>query len=91
VQATINDYLTDYRKHEKERQLQDSVALLKLYHEAQADHNELLTEARIKELIAQYINEQTPPAPEIQATATTREIVRNELAKAFRLRRRRRI
>ncbi len=54
-QATINDYLTDFRKHEKERQLQDTVAMLKLYHQAQAEHQELFAEARIAELIAEQM------------------------------------
>jgi hypothetical protein len=87
VQATINDYLTDFRKHEKERQLQDAVALLKLYHEAQADHRELVSETRISELIAQQIAAQTTPNAEVQQAEDTRKLVREEIARLLRARR----
>jgi hypothetical protein len=86
VQATVNDYLTDFRKHEKERQLQDTVAMLKLYHQAQAEHQELFAEARIAELIAeQMAAQQAQPVAE-QRTEDMREVVRNELGRMLRLR-----
>lgn len=51
VEATINDYLTDFRKREKERQLQDTIALLRQYHEAQREHAELIDERLVDGMI----------------------------------------
>jgi hypothetical protein len=50
VQATINDYLTDFRKHERERQLQDSVQLIKQYDAAQRARGEKINRAEIDRL-----------------------------------------
>jgi hypothetical protein len=60
VQATINDYLTDFRKHEKERQLQDALALLKQYDQVQREHGEKMDresfEKAVEELIRRSLN-----------------------------------
>jgi hypothetical protein len=60
VQATINDYLTDFRKHEKERQLQDALALLKQYDQVQREHGEKMDresfEKAVEELIGRSLN-----------------------------------
>ncbi len=60
VQATINDYLTDFRKHEKERQLQDALALLKQYDQVQREHGEKMDRASfekaVEELIGRSLN-----------------------------------
>lgn len=63
VQATINDYLTDFRKHEKERQLQDALALLKQYDQAQREHGEKMNresfEKAVEELIGRSLNQRS--------------------------------
>lgn len=63
VQATINDYLTDFRKHEKERQLQDSLALLRQYDQLQREHGEKMDRASfekaVEELIGRSLNRQS--------------------------------
>ena len=60
VQATINDYMTDFRKHEKERQLQDALALLKQYDQVQREHGEKMDresfEKAVEELIGRSLN-----------------------------------
>jgi hypothetical protein len=60
VQATINDYMTDFRKHEKERQLQDALALLKQYDQVQREHGEKMDresfEKAVEELIRRSLN-----------------------------------
>src|SRR5262249_17117952 len=56
VQATINDYLTDFKKGEKERQLQDALALIKQYHLAQGEHSELMDEERVRALISEQVS-----------------------------------
>jgi hypothetical protein len=64
VQATINDYLTDFRKHEKERQLRDSLALLKQYDQLQREHGEKMDRASfekaVEELIGRSLIRQSP-------------------------------
>jgi hypothetical protein len=52
VAATINDYLTDFKKREKERQQQATVALLKQFRAAQVAHNELADDRRFDEAVA---------------------------------------
>ncbi|MCS6842165.1 MAG: PH domain-containing protein [Roseiflexus sp.] len=63
VQATINDYLTDFRKHEKERQLQDAIALLKQYDLVQREHGEkmdrVMFEKAVEELIGRSLSKQS--------------------------------
>lgn len=63
VQAMINDYLTDFRKHEKERQLQDAVALLKQYDLVQREHGEKMDRAAfekaVEELVGRSIDKQS--------------------------------
>jgi hypothetical protein len=88
VQATINDYLTDFRKREKERTLQDALALLKQYHMLQGRHGELMSDERIAALIDEKIAAQLaqPQAVAVQSE-TTRGAVRGELIRALRLRR----
>jgi hypothetical protein len=65
VQATINDYLTDFRKSERERQLQDSITLLKQYHEVQQTHGEALSPQQLNDLIdkraQELIDSRVPP------------------------------
>lgn len=56
VQATINDYLTDFRKHEKERQLQDALALLKQYDLVQREHGEKLTRDQFDGAVADVMS-----------------------------------
>jgi hypothetical protein len=88
VQATINDYLTDFRKREKERSLQDALQLLKQYHLLQQNHGELMSEERIAQLVAAQVSAQLaqPQAAAVQAE-TARGAVRGELLRTLRLRR----
>lgn len=67
VQATISDYLTDFRKREKERQLQDAMALIKQYHAAQQSHQELTDQSKLATLIAEQLAAQ--PVPQAQEVA----------------------
>jgi hypothetical protein len=53
VQATINDYLTDFRKREKEGQMQNTLDILKQYHAAQLAHQELLDRERLAVVAAE--------------------------------------
>lgn len=103
VQATINDYLTDFKKREKERQFQDAVTLLHEYHHLQSTKGELVDQARIRTLVSQELREQgaatgttqiimqpEPAAPAVDPEAlqeAVRRAVRDELLR-MRLRRR---
>jgi hypothetical protein len=88
VQATINDYLTDFKKGEKERQLQDALALINQYHKAQGDHGELIDEERIATLIAEQVSAQLGQATTTQEPGeNVREAVRGEIMRMLRLRR----
>jgi hypothetical protein len=51
VQATINDYLTDFKKREKERAQQATIDLLKQYHQLQKEHSELRDDAQLAALV----------------------------------------
>lgn len=68
VQATINDYLTDFRKAERERQLQDALTLIKQYHEARRAHGEKLSRDELLDLIDQraegVVERRVPPLVE---------------------------
>lgn len=74
VQATINDYLTDFKKREKERQFQDAVTLLHEYHHLQSTKGELVDQARIRTLVSQELHDQNA------STGTTQMIVPPELS-----------
>jgi hypothetical protein len=90
VQTTINDYLTDFRKREKERQLQDTLALLRQYHMAQGEHGELISEERLAALIAEQMSAQmaeATPASDSDREEGVRNVVRGELWRMLRLRR----
>jgi hypothetical protein len=100
VQATINDYLTDAKKREKERQFQDSVTLLHEYHHLQTTKGELMDQARISALVSQQVREQRPstgtteiiqqlpPGPsQDELQEAVRRVVREELLR-IRLRQR---
>lgn len=100
VHATINDYLTDFKKRDKERQLQDSLALVKQYHLLQAEHGELLDGKRIAAAVDERIaaqiaaplarNAQNGAAQQARTTHhDIRAIVRGELWQILRRRRRR--
>jgi hypothetical protein len=88
VQATINDYLTDFKKGERERQLNDMLMLLKQYHIVQDGHGELFKKDELAALIDEKVAAQLvqPQAVEAQ-TQQVRTAVRGELIRALRLRR----
>jgi hypothetical protein len=88
VQATINDYLTDFRKREKERTLQDALALLKQYHMLQKNYGELMSDEKIAALIDEKIAAQLAQ-PQVVAVPpeVARGSGRGELIRALRLRR----
>jgi hypothetical protein len=88
VQATINDYLTDFRKREKERTLQDALQLLKQYRALQENRGELMSEERIAALIAAQVSAQLAQPQVVEAQAeSAHEAVHSELLRALRLRR----
>jgi hypothetical protein len=88
VEATINDYLTDFRKREKEQQQQATLDLIKQYHALQGEHGELVDRDRLASMIVEQVAAQLaqPPASEAQAERT-RTAVRGELVRMLRLRR----
>jgi hypothetical protein len=55
VQATINDYLTDYKRRQKEAAFQQNVALLREYHSVQVAHGEVVDEDKLTERVAARI------------------------------------
>jgi hypothetical protein len=55
VQATINDYLTDFKKREKERAQQATIDILKQYHELQREHSELRNDAELAALVNSHV------------------------------------
>jgi len=57
VQATINDYLTDFKKLEKERTQQAVVDLLKQYHLLQKEHSELRDDAELAALVNSQVSD----------------------------------
>jgi hypothetical protein len=57
VQATINDYLTDFKKREKERAQQAVVDLLKQYHLLQKEHSELRDDAELAALVNSQVSD----------------------------------
>lgn len=97
VQATINDYLTDFRKREKAESLQMTMTVLKQYHNSQLTHEELVNKTQLFEHIRSTIREEmpasspTPPMDEVyeQARKEARITVRTELLRLLRRRRRR--
>ncbi|HWQ15353.1 MAG TPA: PH domain-containing protein [Roseiflexaceae bacterium] len=94
VQATINDYLTDFRKHERERQLQDAVQLIKQYDAVQRDRGEKLSREGLDELIAaraeELLERKLPPLVEreVRSAQRGRLALNGQLAHLRRLRRR---
>jgi hypothetical protein len=59
VAATINDYLTDFKKREKERNQKDVLTLLREYHAVQERHGELSDGGRLESLLAAKLAEYT--------------------------------
>ena len=59
VATTINDYLTDFKKREKERTQKDVLVLLKEYHAVQERHGELANDSRVAALLAEKLAEYT--------------------------------
>ncbi len=96
VQATINDYLTDFRKHEKERQLRDTLTLLKQYDLVQREHGEKMDRASfekaVEELIGRSLSKQSPEnnrSMSPNGVADARTEVETHLRRMARLARRR--
>jgi Bacterial PH domain len=88
VQATINDYLTDFKKGERERQLTDMLALLKQYHSVQGEHGELIDKDQLAALINEKVSAQLAQPQTAAAQAeSAREAARGELIRLLRLRR----
>jgi hypothetical protein len=102
VQATINDYLTDFKKREKERAQQATIDLLKQYHDLQREHSELRDDAQFAALVSSQVGDilerELPAHVEREvATQLPREVerrvitpLRRQLSRAGQLRFRRR-
>ena len=90
VQETINDYLVEFRKRDRERQLQDSLQLLKQYEEVQRARGEKLSRADLEALVAvhassaaaQYVDAMLPDAVEHEVRSTAQVLVAR-LARVF--------
>jgi hypothetical protein len=80
VQATINDYLTDFRKRERERQQQATIALIKQYHSLQREHGELLTDEQMLAVLAK-VSEQidVPSQVEREVAVQVPDAVRRQV------------
>jgi hypothetical protein len=82
VQATINDYLTDFRKREKERAQQATIALLKQFRAAQRDHGELLNDqqiAAVAEKVNEMIGNEVPAQVEREVASQVPDAVRRQV------------
>jgi hypothetical protein len=55
VQATINNYLSYFKKRETERTLKGTLDLLQQYHKLQLEHGELFQDSRISEAVASQL------------------------------------
>jgi len=88
VTATINDYLTDFKKREKERAQKDMVALIKQYHAAQSAHKELADDRRVDEAVtakmAQIIQDDLPAQIEREVAAQVPTHVRRLVSRVLR-------
>lgn len=84
VAATINDYLTQFRKREQETQLKNVVALLKQYHQAQLEHGEVFdpqgasqpARSDLPPNLAQHVTQHVNSAVQEELTGTLRREVR---------------
>ncbi len=105
VQATINDYMTDFKRRQKETQIKDTLALLKEYHKVQVEHGEVFEEKLVSEEVARtqqtmdehihrHVQELLQEAMPISLRREARVAARYELARMLRhrgrIRRRRR-
>ncbi len=59
VATTINDYLTDFKKREKERSQKDALTLLREYHVVQERHGELANNQNLETVVATKLAEYT--------------------------------
>jgi hypothetical protein len=85
VQATINDYLTDFKKREKERAQQATIALIKQYHTLQREHGELLTDEQMAMVLAK-VAEDLDVSSHVEREVSTQvpEVVRRQMEGALR-------
>ena len=104
VQATINDYMTDFKRRQKETQIKDTLALLKQYHNVQVEHGEVFEEQFVREEVARtrqtldehihrHVSELLQEAMPVALRREARMAARYELIRTMRrgrLRRRRR-
>lgn len=105
VQATINDYMTDFKRRQKETQIKDTLALLKQYHSVQMEHGEVFEEKVVREEVARtqqtldehihrHVSELLQEAMPVTLRREARMAARYELVRMLRhrgrLRRRRR-
>jgi hypothetical protein len=58
VQATINNYLSYFKRRETERNLKGTLDLLQQYHKLQLEHNELMNSEVVDALIASRVEAQ---------------------------------
>jgi hypothetical protein len=84
VQATINNYLSYFKRRETERNLKSTLDLLQQYHKLQNEHGELVDKARISAMIdsqvAQRLENEIPAQVEHQvAVQVSQEISRRVL------------
>lgn len=82
VQATINDYLTDFKKREKARAQQATLDLLKQYHALQLDHDELIASDQLQsvaEKVKEYLVADTQDQVEREITARLPEAVQRQV------------
>jgi hypothetical protein len=82
VTATINDYLTDFKKREKARQQQATLDLLKQYHALQREHGELIDDERLQDVagkVAEYIGADMPAQIEREVATQLPDAVRRQV------------
>jgi hypothetical protein len=90
VQATINEYLTAYRKAEADANFQTALTLIAEYHRLRAQRGEIVSQEEIAERVAEQLGAELAPAVAAQLDERVAEAVAEALPNALRRMSRRR-
>ncbi len=88
VARTITDYMTDFKKRERERAQQATVAMFKHYHDMQIVHDELVDknklDATVSAKVAEYADKEIPARVEREVASHVSAHVRRQVNLALR-------
>ena len=88
VARTITDYMTDFKKRERERAQQATVAMFKHYHDMQIVHDELVDktkiDAAVSAKVAEYADKEIPAKVEREVASHVNAQVRRQVNLALR-------